>query len=93
MARHLIYSVADEECGKFCSKVHNMFLKVFLVTSKGLDLTYVHIMSFCVNTIFKKANMKIPLNPTVVVECKIQNYAYFKKIVTKSGFKIKILIL
>jgi hypothetical protein len=28
MARHLIYSVADEECGKFCSKVHTMFLKV-----------------------------------------------------------------
>lgn len=28
MARHLIYSVADEECGKFCSKVHSVFLKV-----------------------------------------------------------------
>ncbi|XP_025413884.1 otoferlin-like isoform X4 [Sipha flava] len=28
MARHLIYSVADEECGKFCSKVHTMFLKL-----------------------------------------------------------------
>ncbi|KAE9538073.1 hypothetical protein AGLY_006045 [Aphis glycines] len=28
MTRHLIYSVADEECGKFCSKVHTMFLKL-----------------------------------------------------------------
>ncbi|XP_022168096.1 otoferlin-like isoform X2 [Myzus persicae] len=28
MTRHLIYSVADEECGKFCSKVHSMFLKL-----------------------------------------------------------------
>ncbi|VVC45932.1 Hypothetical protein CINCED_3A016890 [Cinara cedri] len=28
MARHLIYSVADEECGKFCSKVHTLFLKL-----------------------------------------------------------------
>ncbi|XP_050432533.1 otoferlin-like isoform X3 [Adelges cooleyi] len=28
MARHLIYSVADEECGKFCSKVHSIFLKL-----------------------------------------------------------------
>lgn len=32
MARHLIYSVADEECGKYCSKVHDLFLKVFLLT-------------------------------------------------------------
>ncbi|XP_050539137.1 otoferlin-like isoform X2 [Daktulosphaira vitifoliae] len=28
MARHLIYSIADDECGKFCSKVHSMFLKL-----------------------------------------------------------------